>query len=124
MKRRRLIGLLAASVLAPRAARAKEAGGDGKTRFTKLQPISLELWDQNGLFHQVFMDLILVHGEEAKVDKSVAEQIRKRLSTIPYEDYANANPAPMIKAQALEVIRKLPGGDQIQEVLINKLLFR
>ncbi|MGE5504219.1 MAG: hypothetical protein ACM31L_07325 [Actinomycetota bacterium] len=136
MRRRRLLALLAllaAATLAPAAALAKGAGGgggggnspgDGKYRFTKLQTITVEMWDQGGLFHVVNMDLVLVHTEEAKVEKSVAEQIRKRLSAVSWEDYSGSNPAPMIKALALEVVRKSPGGDQVVEVLINRLLFR
>ena len=133
--RRLLVPLLAVAMLVP----ATLLAGDKKEkekpaqlpvpskgqRYARLPSIALELWDKYGNFHLSSVDLLMLLPEEAKCpEKPVSDKMRKALNGIPYEEYMGANPAPMIKASMLELIRKEPGCDQVKEVLISKMLFR
>lgn len=100
------------------------AAGKEKIRYNKLPAVAVELWDQNGIFHQVVAELLLVMPEDAKVEKGLHEKIQRVLSVIAYEDFVRSNPAALIKSMALEVVRKEPGGDLVQEVLISRLVMR
>jgi hypothetical protein len=94
-------------------------------RYARVPTISLELWDADGNFHLCTLDLLLLMPEEAKVsEKVLSDKMRRVLNGIPYEEYMSSNPAPMIKASMLELVRKEPGAEQVQEVLISKMLFR
>lgn len=135
--------LLAALLLLPLAARAeqkdkkkekedKKKEGKGPLpipakgeRYARLPTIALELWDSYGNFHLSTVDLLLLVPEEAKfAEKAVADKMRKVLNGIPYEEYMSSNPAPMIKATMLDLVRKEPGMEGTKEVLISKMLFR
>ena len=147
MHRRVFITALAGFALAQplRPARANEHGGDEKKdekkkddkkpgqlpipakgqRYARLPTIVLELWDKLGNFHMSSIDLLLLVPEEAKFsDKVIADKMRKALNAIPYEEYMAANPAPMVKASMLDLVRKEPGAEQTIDVLIAKMLFR
>ncbi|WP_096702493.1 hypothetical protein [Magnetospirillum sp. 15-1] len=131
---------LAGLVLFPLAAAAEEKKKEDKKkdskggplpipakgqRYARLPTIALELWDGYGNFHLSTVDLLLLVPEEAKIsEKVVSDKMRKVLNGIPYEEYMSGNPAPMIKATMLELVRKEPGGEQTIEVLISKMLFR
>lgn len=94
-------------------------------RYARLPTIALELWDSYGNFHLSTVDLLLLVPEEAKfAEKSIADKMRKVLNGIPYEEYMSSNPAPMIKATMLDLVRKEPGMEGTKEVLISKMLFR
>ncbi len=137
MKRRTV---LAGLVLFPLAAAAEDKKKEDKKkdskggplpipakgqRYARLPTIALELWDGYGNFHLSTVDLLLLVPEEAKIsEKVVSDKMRKVLNGIPYEEYMSGNPAPMIKATMLELVRKEPGGEQTIEVLISKMLFR
>lgn len=115
---------LLAATLAPFAGPAAQAASKGGEIFVKLPPITLEYWDQAGLFHMVNMDLSVVFHGEGKVDKSVAEKIQLALSAMTWEDFSKGNPAATIKAIALDIVRKHKGGEQAVEVLVIKLMTR
>lgn len=94
-------------------------------RYARIPTIALELWDGYGNFHLSTVDLLLLVPEEAKFsEKALADKMRRVLNGIPYEEYMSGNPAPMIKATMLELVRKEPGSEQTKEVLISKMLFR
>ena len=94
-------------------------------RYARLPTIVLELWDRAGTYHYSTIDLILQVPEEAKFsEKKVSDAIKRMLNTIPFEEYAQANPAPMIKAMVLERVRQEPGCEMARDVLISKMLFR
>jgi hypothetical protein len=144
MMRRRLFILLAlAAAGAPSSLRASEKKDDKKKddkkdkkggplpipakgeRYARIPTIALELWDGYGNFHLSTVDLLLLVPDEAKFsEKVLADKMRRVLNGIPYEEYMSANPAPMIKATMLELVRKEPGCEQTKEVLISKMLFR
>jgi hypothetical protein len=111
--------LLCLALAAPVVAADKQ-----KIRYNKLPAVAVELWDQNGIFHQVVAELLLVMPEDAKVAKGLHEKIQRVLSVISYEEFVRSNPAALIKSMALEVVRKEPDGDKIQEVLISRLVMR
>jgi hypothetical protein len=93
--------------------------------YTKLPTIQAEMYDSEGVFHAFVIDLLLVFPEEAKtLSKTVGDRIRKQLVVIPYEEYNQGNPVPLIKAIAQDTVRKDPGGDKLQEVLVLRLLMR
>lgn len=137
MKRR---ALLAALVLFPLTAAAEEKKKEDKKkeaksgplpipakgqRYARIPTIALELWDGYGNFHLSTVDLLLLVPEEAKFsEKVISDKMRKTLNGIPYEEYMSGNPAPMIKATMLELVRKEPGCEQTIDVLIAKMLFR
>ena len=137
MKRR---ALLAALLVFPMAALAEEKKKEDKKkegkaaplpipakgeRYARIPTIALELWDGYGNFHLSTVDLILLVPEEAKFsEKVISDKMRKVLNGIPYEEYMSSNPAPMIKASMLELVRKEPGCEQTKDVLISKMLFR
>ena len=94
-------------------------------RYIRLPTIVLELWDKDGNFRMSSIDLLLLVADDAKLaDKKVADNMKKALNAIPYEEYMRANPAPMIKASMLDLARKEPGGDKVLDLLINKMIFR
>ena len=94
-------------------------------RYARLPTIALELWDKYGNFHLSTVELLMLMPEEIKCpEKQISDKMRKVLNGIPYEEYMAANPAPMIKASMLELVRKEPGCDQVREVLISKMMFR
>jgi hypothetical protein len=137
MKRRVLV---AAFILFPLAAIAEDKKKEDKKkegksaplpipakgqRYARLPTIALELWDGYGNFHLSTVDLLLLVPEDAKFsDKVISDKMRKVLNGIPYEEYMSSNPAPMIKATMLELVRKEPGCEQAIDVLISKMLFR
>jgi hypothetical protein len=141
MKRR---ALLAALLALPASALAAEKKDDKKKeekkkegkgaplpiptkgqRYARIPTIALELWDGYGNFHLSTVDLLLLVPEEAKFsEKVISDKMRKALNGIPYEEYMASNPAPMIKASMLELVRKEPGCEQTIDVLISKMLFR
>ncbi|BAE52686.1 hypothetical protein [Paramagnetospirillum magneticum] len=138
-RRRFLVAALAAG-LAPSLALAEEKKKEDKKkegkgaplpipskgeRYVRIPTIALELWDSYGNFHLSTVDLLMLVPEEAKVsEKAISDKMRKVLNGIPYEEYMSSNPAPMIKATMLELVRKEPGCEQTREVLISKMLFR
>ncbi len=137
MKRR---ALLAAMILFPAVAAAEEKKKEDKKkegkggplpipakgqRYARIPTIALELWDGYGNFHLSTLDLLLLVPEEAKFsEKLISDKMRKVLNGIPYDEYMSGNPAPMIKATMLELVRKEPGAEQTIDVLISKMLFR
>jgi len=137
MKRR---AVLAAMILFPAVAAAEEKKKEDKKkegkggplpipakgqRYARIPTIALELWDGYGNFHLSTVDLLLLVPEEAKFsEKVISDKMRKVLNGIPYDEYMSGNPAPMIKATMLELVRKEPGAEQTIDVLISKMLFR
>jgi hypothetical protein len=129
MRRRTVLTLLAAALVTSPTLPALAAGGSAKPRETlaKLPTINLEFWDQNGIFHMVIIELTAAYPleiKDAKLDKKVGEKISHALGSMPWEEFNRGNPAATIKAVALDIIRKLPGGDKCTDVLMNKLILR
>ncbi|SEH27742.1 hypothetical protein [Magnetospirillum fulvum] len=134
MHRRSFLLATLATLLAPVALRAEEkkekkndrlpvpVKGD---RYVRLPTMALELYDKAGQYHMSSIDLILQVPEEAKFsEKHLSDKMRMAFNVIPYEEYARANPAPMVKSLALEIARKEPGTEMTRDVLISKMLFR
>ncbi|WP_155801666.1 hypothetical protein [Magnetospirillum molischianum] len=132
--RRRTFVLTALAALAPLAALAEEkkekkndrlpipAKGD---KYVRLPTMALELYDKAGQYHMSSIDLILQVSEEAKFsEKHLSDKMRMAFNVIPFEEYAQGNPAPMVKSLALEIARKEPGSELTRDVLISKMLFR
>lgn len=119
--RRALLAALAAAAM-PRPAAAKPE----RTEFyAPMQPVTVEFWDREGLFHLVNIDLVVVFPKEGmKVPNKVSDLIAKRLSVLPWEEFARDNPALLIKRVALDVLRAEPGGADIKDVLIARLMLR
>lgn len=117
--------LLAALLVAPAtSARASGGGGKAMETFVKLPTIVLEFWDEEGLFHNVAMELTAVFPAQASINKKVAQDISHTLSSMTWEEFSRGNPAATIKAVALDAVRKDPGGAACQEVLVIKLMMR
>ncbi|KIL96834.1 hypothetical protein CCC_01700 [Paramagnetospirillum magnetotacticum MS-1] len=142
INRRHVLGMIGVMGFAPSAVLAEEhkkeekkKEKEGKSaplpipakgeRYVRIPTIALELWDAYGNFHLSTVDLLMLVPEEAKLsEKVISDKMRRVLNGIPYEEYMAGNPAPMIKATMLELVRKEPGCEQTKEVLISKMLFR
>ncbi|CAA7622631.1 hypothetical protein [Magnetospirillum sp. UT-4] len=117
--------LLLAAALLPLAAGPAAAASKGGPAYAKIGSIVVEFWDQNGLFHVVNADLTAVLiSPEAKLDKRIAEKITHALSAMSWEEFSTGNPASTLKAIALDIVRKEPGGELVAEVLVVKLMLR
>jgi hypothetical protein len=95
--------------------------------YMKVPTVTVEFWDQNGLFHMVLVELTAVFPLEqknAKLDKKLGERIGNTLAAMPWEEFSRGNPAATAKAVALDMIRKDPGGETCTEVLISRLVIR
>lgn len=122
--RRRLLALLAGLALAPAPALAS-GGGKAAENYVKLPQVVVEYWSQDGLFHAVNADLTVVFAlPEVKLDKKVGDKITRTLSAMTWEEFSRGNPAATIKAIALDLVRKEPGGESALEVLISRLMIR
>jgi hypothetical protein len=119
LSRRALLAVLAALVATPAGAANKNV-----EVFAKLSPISLEYWDQAGLFHVVNMDLTVVFLGEGKIDKLVVDKIQQALSAMTWEEFSKGNPVATIKAIALDIVRKQKSSEQALDVLVIKLMMR
>ncbi len=119
--RRALLASLVAAALPGMAAAKPE-----RTEFyAPMPPITAEFWDRAGLFHLINIDLVVVFPKEGmKVSNKVSDLISKRLSVLPWEEFTRDNPAILIKRVALEVLRAEPGGADIKDVLIARLMLR
>ncbi|CAA7615470.1 conserved exported hypothetical protein [Candidatus Terasakiella magnetica] len=143
-RRAMIIGISLTALLAAPAPAAASSGGEKKDekkkekekplplpkpgkdeRYAKIPTIALELWDKHGSFHLSTVDLLILVPETAKFsEKVLADKMRKVLMGIAYEEYMAANPAPMIKASMLDLVRKEPGLEMTKDLLIAKMLFR
>lgn len=129
--RRRLVAALAAAALAAAALLPMEAGaaggaGKGKEIFAPLPAITVEYWDEAGLFHLVDLSLTVVYAKEGvKVGKDVGSRIQQRLSAMPWEHFVQGNPAVTIKKIALDIARAdAQAGEHVVDILIAKLMMR
>lgn len=118
--------VLAALALAPLPASSASAPADGMLPvFTKLNPVQVEYWDQNGLFHALHAEIVMVSAiGQPLPSKSVFERIQKALAAWPYERLLAAGVANTVKSVALEVIRKEANGENVSEVLVGNMLMR
>lgn len=124
MKRRIfLAGLPLLTVLAGPAAAEKL---EPKEFYTPLPPIVLEFWDNKGLFHMVNLELSLVFAKPGiKANKKLVDDIGQALTSMPWEEFKEGNPAVTIKQSALEVVKADPDiGAEVTDVLIKKLMLR
>lgn len=93
--------------------------------FTKLNPLMVEYWDQNGLFHALHAEITLVSPIGKPLpSKSVFERIQKALGAWPYERLLAAGVANTVKSVSLEVIRREENGENVSEVLLGNMLMR
>ncbi len=92
--------------------------------YVKLQTIVLEVWDQDGLFHMVVLEMVVAMPDNGRINKSVSFKIQQQLQTYPYEELQKPEAAAMIKETALDIVRAEPDGARARDVLINKFQFR
>ena len=117
--RRRLRVALLAALLGLAAGRAEAADV-----YVKLHSMTVEMWDAAGLFHQIIIDLTVAFPEQSKLNKAVVYKIQQALQSLPYEELVKPSGAATIKATAMDIISKEPGGEQAEDVLIQRLMFR
>lgn len=130
--RRRLAVLFLAAVLAgvvtapafSAAARAAEAGGAPKENYVKLPTVNVEFWDEQGIFHMVVVDASVVAPERVKLEKSLGSVLSQALAAMTWEEFSRGNPAATVKAIILDQVRKQPGAEKVQEVLLARLVIR
>ncbi len=115
--RRRLAAAALAALLGLAAGRAEAADV-----YVKLHTMTVEMWDSSGLFHQIILDLMVAFPEQTKLDKSVVYKIQQALQSLPYEELAKPSGATTVKAIAMAIITKQPGGERAEDVLIQKLM--
>ncbi len=92
--------------------------------FLPLSPFVLEMWDANGVFHMVDVQLTVAFPAPSKLNKSVSSKIQQALQTLPYRELTKPTGADTLKSMALGIIRAQPEGADAEDVLIQKLMFR
>ncbi|MDA8229754.1 MAG: hypothetical protein M0006_00270 [Magnetospirillum sp.] len=113
--------LIAAAVfMAWMPAKGAEPAGD---TFYKMDKIVLEMWDDQGLFHNVFLDLVVVFPRPSHLSKRASDKITQALQSLPYEDLLKPEATATIKSTALDIVHREPGGETAKEVLIARLFF-
>jgi hypothetical protein len=115
--------VVVAGLLLPGGAQASSAAPE--IPRLKLDTIMLEMWDDQNLFHQVILELVVFFPEAPKMaKKAVAIEIQRALQALPYAELAKPGAAELIKTTAMGIVRAQPGGQTAKEVLINKFLAR
>lgn len=117
--------LVAAALLLPWLPSGAGAKPERTEFYAPLQPVAVEFWDRQGLFHLVDIGLTVVYAKEGvKVANKVADRIAKQLAMVPWEEFNADNPAVLIKRVALEILKTDPVGAEVKDVLIAKLMIR
>ncbi|MGE5547740.1 MAG: hypothetical protein ACM33T_12635 [Solirubrobacterales bacterium] len=118
-----VLGMLA---VGPALASGSKGGGAGKELYLKLQPIAVEFWDSEGMFHQIHAELTVVIAKEGvKYSKGANDRIAKVLSSMPWEEVIKGNPAVTLKTIAYDVLRREPEvGESTVDVLVIKMMVR
>jgi hypothetical protein len=118
-----ILASLGAALLAaaPAAASSKVEGGE---IYIKLQPVILEMWDENGVFHQIAIELSAVVPEQTNIPKSVSVKIKQALQVVPFEELQKGESTAFIKKTAIDLVHAEPGGAHVSEVLITKIMFK
>ncbi len=92
--------------------------------YFKLAPFQLEMWDKDGFFHTITIELTGTFPVQPQINKTVTLKIRQVLETLPYEELLKNESPAIIKSVALDMIRSQPGGENVEEVLLTRYLFR
>jgi hypothetical protein len=92
--------------------------------YFKIPPFVLEMWDANGVFHMVDIELDVAFPGPPKLPKTAGINIQQALQTLPYEELKKPSGVATIKSMAFDIIRGLPGGNEAEDVLVQKLMFR
>jgi len=91
----------------------------------KLDTIMLEMWDDQNIFHQVYLELRVVFPAAPKVaKKAISTEIQRALQALPYAELAKPSASETVKATALSIVHAQPGGETASEVLIWKFMAR
>lgn len=124
MKRRAFMAALALLPLARPAAAQKK--GEPTEFYAALPPLTLEFWDKQGLFHMVNFSLTVVFDKQGmKASKKLGDSISQALSSMPWEEFKDGNPAVTIKNIAYDIVRAdREAGPSATDVLIIKLMIR
>jgi hypothetical protein len=123
LRRLALVLALAVSFWSGPAAASGHAAAGGEI-YQKLEMLILEMWDNEGVFHMVAMEMQAVFNEPPKMEKGMMLKAKQMLQSMPYEELTKPNGPSMIKGIMLQLIRAQPGGEGCRDVLITKLMFR
>lgn len=124
MRRRLFMASLSAAAILTRHARAQKL--EPKEFYAQMPPISLEFWDKDGLFHMVNVSLTIVFDKQGmKATKLMGDKIAQALSSMPWEEFKDGNPAVTIKNTAYDIVKAdAKAGPSATDVLIIKLMVR
>jgi len=125
IRRVALLMMLALSAMLPAApALASGHAVEGAEVYAKMQPIVLEMWDENGVFHQIAIELSMVSKEPSNVPKAVSMKIKQALQALPFEELQKGESTALVKRMALDFVHKETGGAAITDILITKMMFK
>ena len=113
-----LIGLILS--LAPVPGHAGEGGGG----YQKIDNLVLEMWDKNGIFHTLVLQMQAYFPERPQMPKGLGDKIKREIEKIPYEELKKPDGADRIKAITKTILEADPGSAAVQDVLIQKMFFQ
>ena len=120
MMRSLVFVLVLIAALLPMPSFANEGGGG----YQKLDNLVVEMWDKNGVFHTLVLQMQAYFPERPQMPKGMGEKMKRQLQMIPYEELKKPDGADRIKAIAKDVLLDDPGSDKVQDILIQKMFFQ
>jgi hypothetical protein len=117
-----VLGLVLALVLAlaPVPGRAEEGGGG----YQKIDNLVVEMWDKNGIFHTLVLQMQAYFPERPQMPKGLGEKIKREIEKVPYEELKKPEGAERIKEITKSILLADPGSAKVQDVLIQKIFFQ
>jgi hypothetical protein len=106
--------------LMPGSSHAGEGGGG----FQKLDNLVIEMWDKNGVFHTLVLQMQAYFPERPQMPKGLGELLKRQIQMIPYEELKKPEGADRIKEITKETLKEDPGSDKVQDILIMKMFFQ
>lgn len=117
------IGLVLGLVPGP-AFGAGGAKGEGGETYVKIPTMTLEFWDDQGIFHMVILDLTIASKDRINLDKNFSDKLKPTLMAMSWEDFAHGDTIGIVKAATRKLIAEIVGDKATFDVLIGKLMLQ
>lgn len=108
------------AALLPSLSVAEEGGGG----YQKLDNLVVEMWDKNGFFHTLVLQMQAYFPERPQMPKGLGEKMKRQIAMVPYEELKKPDGADRIKEIVKDVLKDDPGSAKVQDVLIMKMFFQ
>ena len=113
-----LLIVLGVSLAAPALA---EEGGGG---YQKIDNLIIEMWDKEGLFHTLVVQMQAWYPERPQMPKGLGARVSQKVRLIPYEELKKPDAPDRIKAIVREVLQEDPGSAKVEGIYIQKWIFQ